>query len=346
MYMGIRFHEEKGSVMAVTEKHHYKRKDCRSSFFRDFQIYISESSIRTNPGKFHSIKLMNLFLAGLVFSFSGLLLIVIFAVFLKTPFFMKLDEVQKELSAENQSALSLYSRLGDIHRQIERLTIKERKIALILGHGANFNGALLGLGGSDSWMSPSDMMVKFSGNGVFRHLARVLVDEHLQLLDREADLTHLAKSISREKERWLRIPSIHPVRGVETSPFGWRNSPFGYGREFHPGIDYAGKMGTPVIATAGGVVIWVGRDSGFGKTVKIRHVDGIVTLFAHLSQYFVHIGEVVTRGQVIAALGNTGMSTGPHLHYEILVHAKPVDPLHYFIVDSFPSVRVAMNHRR
>lgn len=332
--------------MTVAEKKVSKVRNCRSSFFPGFRIYISESSIRMNSGKFHSNKLMNLFLAGLILSVSGLMLIFVFGVFLKTPFFMKLDDVQKQLSRENQSALSLYGRLGDIHQQIERLTIKERKIALILGHGANFNGALLGLGGSDPWIPPSELMVKFSGNGVFRHLARVLLDEHLQLLDREADLTHLAKSISNQKERWLRIPSIHPVRGVETSPFGWRNSPFGYGREFHPGIDYAGKIGAPVIATAGGVVIWVGRDSGFGKTVKIRHVDGIVTLFAHLSQYFVHIGEVVTRGQVIAALGNTGMSTGPHLHYEILVHAKPVDPLHYFIVDSFPSVRVAMNRRR
>ena len=289
---------------------------------------------------------MNLFLAGIASSFIGFVLIVIFAVFLKTPLFMKMGDVQKQLADENRSAISLYSRLGEIHQQIESLSLKERKIALIMGRKTPSRGRLLGEGGRESWMTPADMMIAYTGNGILRHIDQVMDEEHSELLEREQELSHLASVMSRQREKWLRIPSIHPVQGIETSPFGWRNSPFGYGREFHPGIDFAARMGTPVMATAAGVVIWVGWDAGFGKTVKIRHVDGIVTLFGHLSRYFVHMGDQVKRGQVIAALGNTGMSTGPHLHYEILVNAKPVNPLRYFIVDSLPKVRVAMNRRR
>lgn len=289
---------------------------------------------------------MNLFWAGMISSVLGAILILVFAVFLKTPLFMKMHDVQKQLATENRSVLSLYQRLGEIHKQIESLVTKERRIALIMGKKESVGGALMGVGGRDSWMAPADMIVAYTGNGVFRRIDRVLEVERRELLEREVELNRLANAMSLEQERWLRIPSIHPVNGIETSPFGWRNSPFGYGREFHPGIDFGARMGTPVMATAAGVVIWVGWDAGFGKTVKIRHVDGIVTLFGHLSRYFVHMGDSVKRGQVIAALGNTGMSTGPHLHYEILVNAKPVNPLRYFIVDSFPRARIAMNHRR
>jgi hypothetical protein len=328
------------------EKIPVRKEKKRLSSLSGFRVYIFESSIKMNSGNLHSNKLMNLFLAGMVSSLVGAVLILVFAVFLKTPFFMKMHDVQEQLALENQSVLSLYQRLGEIHKQIEFLVTKERKISLIMGRKTLVGDGLLGVGGRESWMSPADMMVAYTGNGVFRRIDTVFEDEHLQLLAREQELNQLASAMSRQREKWLCIPSIHPVQGVETSPFGWRNSPFGYGKEFHPGIDFGARMGTPVMATAAGEVIWVGWDAGFGKTVKIRHVDGIVTLFAHLSRYFVHMGDKVTRGQVIAALGNTGMSTGPHLHYEILVNSKPVNPLRYFIVDSLPKVRVAMNHRR
>ncbi|KGA93691.1 peptidase M23B [Leptospirillum ferriphilum] len=318
----------------------------RTSPLKGFRVYIFESSIKMNSGNLRSNKLMNLFIAGVVTSGIGFVLILVFGVILKTPLFIKMEDVQRQLALENRSALSLYARLGEIHQQIEYLSLKERKIALIMGKKAPSEGQLLGEGGRESWMPPADMMVAYTGNGILRHIDRVMSEEHTELLKREQELSYLARSMSLQREKWLRIPSIHPVQGTETSPFGWRNSPFGYGREFHPGIDIAARLGTPVMATAAGVVIWVGWDAGFGKTVKIRHVDGIVTLFGHLSRYFVHMGDRVKRGQVIAALGNTGMSTGPHLHYEILVNAKPVNPLRYFIVNSLPKIRVAMNRQR
>lgn len=175
---------------------------------------------------------MNLFIAGVVTSGIGFVLILVFGVILKTPLFIKMEDVQRQLALENRSALSLYARLGEIHQQIEYLSLKERKIALIMGKKAPSEGQLLGEGGRESWMPPADMMVAYTGNGILRHIDRVMSEEHTELLKREQELSYLARSMSLQREKWLRIPSIHPVQGTETSPFGWRNSPFGYGREF------------------------------------------------------------------------------------------------------------------
>ena len=92
-------------------------------------------------------------------------------------------------------------------------------------------------------------------------------------------------------------------------------------------------MGAPIIAPASGVVKSVGSEPGYGNTFEIDHGNGIVTKFAHCSRIVVHTGERVTRGQLIATVGNTGLSTGPHLHYEVHVNGRPVDPLKYVLPD-------------
>jgi len=120
-----------------------------------------------------------------------------------------------------------------------------------------------------------------------------------------------------------------PVSGTITSPFGYRNNPFGGGMEFHQGLDIAAPMGTTVKAAAGGTVISAGWYGGYGNYILIDHGGGMATGYGHLSQIFVSSGQQVGKEQPIGAVGSTGMSTGPHLHFEVRINGKPTDPAAY-----------------
>jgi len=128
-------------------------------------------------------------------------------------------------------------------------------------------------------------------------------------------------------------PSIWPTRGWVTSSFGFRKSPFTGLREKHEGWDIAARTGAPVRATADGVVVVEGREYGYGNMVEIDHGYGLVTRYGHNSKHLVKVGDKVKRGQVVSLVGNTGRSTGPHLHYEVLLNSVPVSPKNYILED-------------
>ncbi|MDE2293783.1 MAG: M23 family metallopeptidase [Elusimicrobia bacterium] len=156
---------------------------------------------------------------------------------------------------------------------------------------------------------------------------------------RLASFQEVAWYITNERSLARAVPSIWPTTGHITSPFGYRLAPFndemdGHGTEFHPGVDIANKPDTPVVATADGVVRFVGWDGGYGLMVLIDHGFGYSTVYGHTSKAVVEVGQHVVRGEPIAYLGTTGRSTGPHLHYEVWVGGKPVDPLHYVMPDA------------
>ncbi len=117
-----------------------------------------------------------------------------------------------------------------------------------------------------------------------------------------------------------------PVMGTITSPFGWRSNPFGGAPDFHPGLDIAAPTGTTVTAAAGGTVIMAQWYGGYGNYISIDHGGGYSTGYGHLSAIYVANGQTVSRGQAIGAVGSTGASTGPHLHFEVRINGKAVDP--------------------
>ncbi len=136
------------------------------------------------------------------------------------------------------------------------------------------------------------------------------------------------------KEELKRIPSIPPIKGVFSSGFGIRKDPFTGGIEFHKGIDISAPTGTPIVATADGVVEKAGWNSGgYGNQVVIDHGNGIKTRYAHMSKVLVKEGQKVRRGQVIGLVGSTGRSVAPHVHYEVYLNGNPVNPLRYIFVD-------------
>jgi murein DD-endopeptidase MepM/ murein hydrolase activator NlpD len=112
-----------------------------------------------------------------------------------------------------------------------------------------------------------------------------------------------------------------------SSPFGLRNDPLGGGAGFHPGIDFAAASGTPIHAAGAGVVVMAGDCGGYGYCTVIDHGESIATLYGHESQLAVSVGQHVDAGQVIGYVGSTGMSTGPHVHFEVRDHGLPIDPV-------------------
>lgn len=117
-----------------------------------------------------------------------------------------------------------------------------------------------------------------------------------------------------------------PISGTITSPYGWRSNPFGGSPDFHPGLDIAAPMGTTVTAAASGTVILAQWYGGYGNFIMIDHGNGVATGYGHLSAIYVSNGQQVQKGQPIGAVGSTGHSTGPHLHFEVRVNGKTVDP--------------------
>ncbi|OGG04430.1 MAG: hypothetical protein A3F83_04475 [Candidatus Glassbacteria bacterium RIFCSPLOWO2_12_FULL_58_11] len=144
-------------------------------------------------------------------------------------------------------------------------------------------------------------------------------------------LEELADQALQEKNRLEYTPSILPSPGYMTSRFGWRRSPFTGGRHFHRGIDLVNKIGTPVKASASGTVLFSGPEEYWGNAIFISHRDGIISKYGHLSKTNVHAGELVHRGEVIGQIGMTGRTTGPHLHYQIEIKDKAVDPTQFII---------------
>jgi murein DD-endopeptidase MepM/ murein hydrolase activator NlpD len=159
----------------------------------------------------------------------------------------------------------------------------------------------------------------------------VMID-HLsaQISDREKQLRLLDQLLSREQLEDERFVAGRPITwGWLSSRYGYRTDPFNGKRTWHDGVDLAGKDGSDIIAVASGVVTYAGDRYGYGNLVEIDHGDGLVTRYAHCKTVKVSVGDVVKKGEVLALMGSTGRSTGPHVHFEVLRHGKSKNPEKY-----------------
>lgn len=151
-----------------------------------------------------------------------------------------------------------------------------------------------------------------------------------QLNDRQEQLSILDTMFRHRNLLDEVLPKGRPVRdGWISSYYGYRTNPFSGGREWHPGVDIAGKLGEPVVAVAAGIVTYAGKDGGYGNLVQINHGNGFVTRYGHNSKVLVKVGETVNKGQEISLMGSTGRSTGPHVHFEVWRSGRRVNPIKY-----------------
>lgn len=148
---------------------------------------------------------------------------------------------------------------------------------------------------------------------------------------KEQSVIDLWESLSERQSLLNATPNIKPARGWLTSGFGYRISPFSGKAALHAGLDIAAAPGSPVYAPADGVVTFSSYDESYGKLISVDHGYGVSTRFAHLSQTYVQSGQRINKWDVIGAVGNTGRSTGPHLHYEVRINGTPVNPRNYIL---------------
>jgi murein DD-endopeptidase MepM/ murein hydrolase activator NlpD len=147
----------------------------------------------------------------------------------------------------------------------------------------------------------------------------------------ERDRTELYKFLENQRAMLSSTPSILPTKGWLSSRFGYRTSAFTERKEFHRGIDISTRMGAPIVAPADGIVSYIGRRRGHGNVLMLKHGYGLETKYAHLKKALAKKGQYVKRGETIALVGNTGRTTGAHLHYEVHLNKVPVNPLRYVL---------------
>ncbi|HFD79473.1 MAG TPA: hypothetical protein ENK05_03615 [Gammaproteobacteria bacterium] len=157
---------------------------------------------------------------------------------------------------------------------------------------------------------------------------KALDDLALQIDDRERQLEVMEQLVSNSSLKNDVSPTGRPIRqGWLSSYFGMRTDPFTGHRAMHKGIDFAGKLGSDIVATAAGVVTWAGKRYGYGNLVEINHGGGYATRYGHAQKILVKVGDEVEAGQTIALMGSSGRSTGPHVHYEVLKNGRQVNPM-------------------
>jgi len=157
------------------------------------------------------------------------------------------------------------------------------------------------------------------------------LDELESLINsREQQLSVLDSLLGDRKIQSSTFVAGRPIeRGWMSSRFGYRTDPFNGNVAWHDGVDFAGKDGSNIIAVAAGVVTWASSRSGYGNLVEVNHGNGYVTRYAHAREILVNVGDIISKGDVVALMGSTGRSTGPHVHFEVLHREKSVDPAEY-----------------
>ena len=232
--------------------------------------------------------------------------------------------------ASIQSILDRVQRFDTKLRAITQLSDPKRHLALG-PYASNTSGE--GVFDSDGAVDP---LVQAIGENP--HLAVRLIGDRLdevasEVEKREGSIRELETYLRGQKARLASTPSIWPARGWVTSGFGTRHDPYTGKRVMHRGLDIANQPGMPVVAPARGVVVFNGTSGGFGKVIVLDHGYGVRTRFGHLEESKVHIGDHVDRGDIIGNIGNTGRSTGPHLHFEVEVNGICENPRNYILDD-------------
>ncbi len=161
-----------------------------------------------------------------------------------------------------------------------------------------------------------------------------------QLYVQSTSFNEVMEMVKKNDDRISRMPAIQPISNKDlkrtASGYGWRIDPIYHTRKFHAGMDFSANTGTPVYSTANGTVVFTGWKQGYGNTVIIDHGYNYRTLYGHLSKIDTRKGKKVVRGEVIAKVGSTGKSTGPHLHYEVIYKGKHQNPINYYFFDLSP----------
>lgn len=234
-------------------------------------------------------------------------------------------ELAKARESAEENAQALSRRIAQLHAHIMRLDAAGQRLTEIAGLEAgefDFSNPPP-IGGPEV---PDPLGLQIAGDPVLTSLEAF----ERKLSDRERQMRVLEDLLLAGRLQKQVKPSGWPVEnGYISSVFGWRNDPFNGRMALHAGIDFAGRIGADVLAVATGIITEAGERQGYGKLIEINHGNGYVTRYGHNQSMSVKVGDRVVKGQRIARMGNSGRSTGPHVHFEVLLNGRTVNPAQY-----------------
>jgi murein DD-endopeptidase MepM/ murein hydrolase activator NlpD len=260
-------------------------------------------------------------------TFGTVIALLLVAGLVSSVLFLRSLRTGREVSsllAENQGlrdrARVLNGRLETIEKQLADFEEKTRRLSIVAGLSATRDSGTGGVGGL---LAPSADPGASAERGLLDATRRgALLASRLGAIE---------KGLAAQAEQLALTPTIAPTLGVLTAGFGQRSDPFTGEPEHHTGIDISTPAGNRIYAPASGTVVRVEWQNGYGRTLEISHGYGVTTLYGHLEAARVAEGQRVKRGDLIGLVGSSGRSTGPHLHYEVHLTGKPVDPLGYVL---------------
>ncbi|MBW2654596.1 MAG: peptidoglycan DD-metalloendopeptidase family protein [Deltaproteobacteria bacterium] len=237
-----------------------------------------------------------------------------------------------EIKNQRSQIQSFAGELEILKNQVDTLSKFEDKVRLIADiKQTSDSSGLIGIGGIPSEELDPDIPLEQKHNNLIREMHQQVSQTNLAAQKQTLDFEHLIKLLEEKRNFLASTPSIKPIDGWISSRFGYRKSPFTGKKEFHSGLDISNKSGTKIVATANGRVSYAARKMYIGNMVMIDHGHGRVTKYGHMKKLLVKPGQKVKRGDVIGLVGNTGKSTGPHVHYEVRINGTPVNPLKYIL---------------
>lgn len=250
----------------------------------------------------------------------------------KNELLASLEQRKSEIEDQRNQIQAFANEINKLKASLLALNEFEHKIRIManLEHKAD-QASLFSIGGS----MPEDLDPKMALDKDHDRLIRNM-HTHMEQVQQastvqEDGFADLLKSLKVKRNLLAATPSLRPVNGWISSDFGYRISPFTGRREFHNGLDIATKEGTPIIAPGDGVVTYAGKKWLMGNMVTIDHGHGMITQYGHIKELIAKKGDHVKRGEVIALVGNTGRSTGPHVHYIVRMNGVPVNPENYIL---------------
>jgi murein DD-endopeptidase MepM/ murein hydrolase activator NlpD len=265
------------------------------------------------------------------------LLVFIVATVTKTINLTRLDRLERTNQLLGQELELTRGQIAELRDTLAAVSTRDRQMRLLAGlEPTNADVQLAGIGGPIGQWTERDQLLAEGAEG------RAALDIRLDLgtLLRRANLlansfSEAAESLTTHTDRLRRTPSIMPTQGFLSSRFARaRIHPIYHEARAHEGIDIAAPMGTPVLASAAGRVVKIDTQAGYGRMVTLDHGNGVVTRYAHLSKWLVQPGQRVKRGEEIALVGNSGITTAPHLHYEVIVNGQHQDPLKFIFPET------------
>lgn len=243
----------------------------------------------------------------------------------------QLREAEKTVQAQNVQLVTIASKLHTLQEDVRRVQQFDAKLRVMM----NVDREPAETSGAGSEAVQQDVargyVPLYRQDLLAKRMHTLAEDLVIDVGMEELRQQELILSLRENREFLVATPSIWPSEGHLSSTFGYRTSPFTGQAAMHAGLDVANKVGTPIVAPAKGRVTFTGWDGAYGICVTINHGNAVTTRYAHMQRSVVKEGQMVNRGELIGYVGNTGRSTGPHLHYEVRVGGVPVNPMRYIL---------------